>query len=93
MTSTKTWTVDVRLTEDDGRTRAEAMLRPDAMTQLDVPMRAEGVARRHPHDADVPMIGDEVAAARALSELAHRLLDTAARNIEERTGEPAHMAG
>ncbi|WP_462186778.1 MULTISPECIES: dsRBD fold-containing protein [unclassified Frankia] len=41
----------------------------------------------HPGEPDVPEIGDEVAAARALSELAHRLLDAAAENIQ------AAMAG
>jgi len=94
MTMTRTWTVDVLLTEDEGRTRAEARLRGDGAPQLGkigtgVEMSSTGVARCHPHDADVPAIGDEVATSRALSELAHRLLDTAAQAIESHTGERA----
>jgi hypothetical protein len=38
----------------------------------------------------VPKIGDELAVARALSELSHLLLDVAARDIEQSSGEPAH---
>ena len=55
------------------------MLRTDAGTEL----RHEGVARRNPHDRDIPEIGDELAAARALSDLAHHLLDVAGGDIEE----------
>jgi len=92
MTMTKTWTVDVQLTEEGGRTRAEARLHGDGAMQLGKlgtggEMRARGTARCHPNDADVPAIGDEVAASRALSDLAHQLLDAAAHNIESRTGE------
>jgi hypothetical protein len=38
----------------------------------------------------VPQIGDELAVARALSELSHLLLDDAARDIEQTSGVPAH---
>ncbi|OHV42505.1 MULTISPECIES: DUF1876 domain-containing protein [unclassified Pseudofrankia] len=94
VTKTKTWTVDVQLIEDEGRTRAEARLHGNDAVQLGKlgtgeEIRAVGLARCHPHDADVPTIGDEVAASRALSDLAHQLLDTAARNIESRTGKRA----
>jgi hypothetical protein len=41
-----------------------------------------GFTRRNPRDLNVPEIGDESAAARALSELAHKLLETAASDIE-----------
>ena len=54
------------------------------------PLTGEGLARLHPVDRDVPSIGDELAAARALSELSHLLLDVAARDIEQSSGVPAH---
>ena len=99
MTMTKTWNVAVTLTEEDGRTRAEAHLHGPGTSQLGLgsagtpggELRAKGLARCHPNDADVPMIGDEVAVSRALSDLAHQLLDTAARTIESRTGERAYV--
>jgi hypothetical protein len=99
MTMTKTWNVAVTLTEDAGRTRAEAHLHGAGAGELGAAsskksiseLRAVGMARCHPDDADVPMIGDEVAVSRALSDLAHQLLDTAARNIESRTGRKADV--
>jgi hypothetical protein len=51
-----------------------------------------GRARRNPADPDLPVVGEELAAARALSELAHRLLDAAADAINEREGKPPHLA-
>ena len=76
---TRTWHVTVNLVEQDGLTRAEAILRTDAGREL----RHEAVARLHPGDRDVPEIGDELAACRALSGLAHDLLDTAVADVEE----------
>jgi hypothetical protein len=74
---TRTWHVDVHLFEEDDHTRAEAVLRTDAGTEL----RREGLARRHPGDRDVPEIGDELASCRALSGLAHDLLDAAIADV------------
>ena len=45
-----------------------------------------GRARRNPADPSVPQIGEELACARALSELAHNLLDAATREIESHEG-------
>lgn len=42
-----------------------------------------GRARRSPADPSVPQIGEELATARALQDLAHHLLDDAYRMIEE----------
>jgi Rv2632c-like len=39
----------------------------------------------------VPEIGDELTVARAMSELAHRLLDSAAADIEGITHRPVHL--
>lgn len=95
MTAAKHWTVDIYLSEKAGpddfeggesvRTHAEAQLH----TRDDTALRGRGHARKNPSDRDVPEIGDELAAARALSDLAHRLLEAAARDIEAVTGERA----
>jgi len=83
MNATKTWHVDIYIGEHEGQTHAEARLRPTD----DVTLAATGTARLNPDDRDVPEIGDELAAARALSELAHRLLHAAAEDIEAITHE------
>lgn len=87
VTETRTWTIEVVLAEDDSRTRADAVLRTAAHGEL----RGQGHARRNPADPPVPEIGDEIAASRALSDLAHKLLDTAAGTIEATTHKPAHL--
>jgi len=81
--ATKTWTVKVNIEEMGDDTVAEAVMSFDA-TEL----RGQGRSRRNPHDETVPRIGDELATARALSELAHELLSTAATDIEARTHQP-----
>jgi hypothetical protein len=68
---TRTWQVAIHLFEEEDHTRAEAVLTTDAGTEL----RHTGHARRHPADRDVPEIGDELAACRALNGLAHDLLE------------------
>ncbi len=74
----KNWRVDLYLFEQDAATMAHAVLHTDAPTALD----SRGEAHRNPGDADVPEIGDEVAAARALRRLADRLLGVASSDIE-----------
>jgi hypothetical protein len=86
----KTWTVDISLTEDGDVTRAVAILRTDDGREF----RGDGVARRNPADIPSPQIGDELATARAMSELTHKLLETVARDIEETQGaRPEHLVG
>lgn len=87
MDHTKIWHVDVYIGEHDGRTHAEARLRPSDAVSL----TAKGEARLNPKDADVPEIGDELAVARALADLSHRLLDSAADDIEGATHKPVHL--
>lgn len=77
MITAKTWTVQINLSEDEGRTRAEAILRSGVEDE----MRGIGHARLHPGEPDIPEIGDEVATSRALSELSHKLLDTAVGDL------------
>jgi hypothetical protein len=79
----KHWTIDIYLSEEATVTNAEARLHTDDATDL----RGHGIARKHPADSDVPEIGDELAAARALSDLAHQLLHAAADDIEAVTHE------
>lgn len=46
-----------------------------------------GITRRNPSDKDVPVIGDELAVARALADLVRRLLALTADDIEQSTHE------
>jgi hypothetical protein len=82
-----TWTAEIFIGERDGKTHAEARLHTDDPTHL----VGTGVARLNPEDRDVPEIGAELAAARALSDLAHRLLDAAADDIEGVTHEDVDL--
>ena len=84
---TRHWTVDVFIGEDSGRTFAEARLHTDD----DIHLLGIGRARLHPDDEDVPEIGEELAVARALSELGHRLLLTASADIEATTDERVRL--
>ncbi|WP_028923148.1 DUF1876 domain-containing protein [Pseudonocardia acaciae] len=84
MHATKHWNIAVEIDEHDGRTRAVASLRGDAGELVGI-----GLARCNPTDRDVPQIGDELATARALSELSHHLLGAAAQDIERVTQQPA----
>jgi hypothetical protein len=85
--TTKTWTVQIRLEEETDTTAAEAVLDAGGKTEI----RGSGRSRRNPADPAVPMIGDELAAARALSDLAHHLLDAAAHDVESSTRQPADL--
>ncbi len=83
MSATKTWNVEIFIGERDHHTYAEARLVPNRETTL----VGTGQARLNPTDRDVPEIGDELAVARALSDLAHRLLAAGADDIEAMTHE------
>jgi hypothetical protein len=82
---TKTWTVQVTLDEEEDDTRADATLQLENKME----MRGRGFSRRNPHDESEPRIGEELATARALSDLAHQLLAAAAHDIEAKTHVPA----
>ena len=84
---TKDWSVRIDIGEHDGRTRAVAHLH----TRDTERMTGVGFARLDPNDRDVPEIGDEIAVARALSDLAHHLLAAAAGDVEQVTHSPAHL--
>ncbi len=77
----RSWQVDVAIAEVDGRTTAHVTLVGDGPA-----MSADGLARLNPADDDVPVIGDELAAARALRRLADALLGEAATDVGAQEG-------
>jgi len=81
------WTVEIVFTEDDTTTQADARLRGGTHD-----LNGWGRARRNPIDPDVPAIGEELAAARALSELSHDLLHRAAAAVEAYEGRPVDLS-
>ena len=82
------WQVDIAFTEDGDRTRADAILELAGQRY-----HGWGRAKRAPDDPSVPVIGQDLAAARALSDLSHQLLDAAAERIEEREGRTVRPHG
>jgi hypothetical protein len=88
MTEPRVWTVEVVFTEDADRTRADTVLDVG-----DLRIHGWGRARRRPGDPDVPAIGEELAAARALADLAHQLLQHAADSIGAFEGHPVNVHG
>lgn len=83
--TTKTWTITLALDEEGDDTYADAGLAVENKLEL----HGRGMSRRNPRDESEPRIGDELAAARALSDLAHQLLAAAASDIEAKTHVPA----
>lgn len=83
MSDESTWKVKIRLEHDDAETIATATLKEhgDRFT-------GSGTARRNPADTDVPRIGEELATARALNDLAHKLIDWVSFEIEQHVGKP-----
>ena len=82
----QTWRVEISFTESDQATRADAVLDIGGRQ-----LQGWGRATRHPLDADVPLVGEEIAAARALIRLAHLLLGAAESEIEQIEQHPVHI--
>ncbi len=80
---TKTCHIDVLIEEHDERTRAKARL-----AWGDKKFVGIGLARLDPADQPVAKIGDELAIARALSDLADQLLALTSTDIQASTHEP-----
>lgn len=80
------WRLEVVFTEEDRTTRADVVL-----DVADDHYHGWGQARRNPADPEVPIIGEEVAAARALIRLAHQLLGAAENEIEEIEQHPVRI--
>lgn len=81
------WSVRLSVVERDGATEAEARL----LASHHADLTGHGSARRNPADQNVTKIGEELAVARALSDLAHRLLHVATADVEAVTHERAHL--
>jgi len=88
MADVKRWTVDIYIDEhsDARRTYAEARLHTGDETHL----RGSGTAWRNPHDLEVPEIGDELAASRALADLAEKLRVAASTDVDDLTERASH---
>ncbi len=82
------WRVNVAFTEEGDRTRADAVL--ELANQR---YHGFGQAKRAPEDPSVPVIGQDLAAARALSDVAHQLLHAAAERIEAYEGHSIELHG
>jgi hypothetical protein len=82
------WHVEMEFREVDAKTEAAALLRLQDGTEL----RAHGRANKHPDDPEQQRVGEEIAAARALNDLARQLLAKAGVEIEEVTHLRAHLA-
>ncbi|MGK5734244.1 DUF1876 domain-containing protein [Streptomyces sp. URMC 124] len=63
------WHVEIEFDEDESHTRAAALLRLRDGTEL----RARTTSTRDPQDPNEPRIGEEIAGARALRDLAEQL--------------------
>jgi hypothetical protein len=82
MTGMKRWTVEILIGEVDRRTYAEAQ-----HDEIGDDLVGIGNATQNPADPNVPEIGDEIAAARALTDLGQHLLAVASSDLETVTGE------
>jgi hypothetical protein len=82
------WSIEVFLTEDPESTHADAVLQAGARK-----LHGHGNARRNPADPDVPRIGEELATARALSDLSQQLLHAAVGAIEAFDPRPVKVGG
>ncbi|WP_328681282.1 DUF1876 domain-containing protein [Streptomyces sp. NBC_00322] len=76
-TRTLEWKVGLYLFEEDGTTKARVVLDTGTST-----LTGHGTARCSAEDPDVPEIGDELAAGRALKDLAAQLTRIADRDLE-----------
>ena len=82
----KRWKVDIEFHETDRFTHADVLLEAG-----DVGYRAFGRARHDPLDPNLPKIGKEIAAARALEGLVSQLRGVAERDIEALEGHPVEV--
>jgi len=86
---TKTWKVEIFISETEETTGAEAVLH----TEDGIVLRHHGHARRNPEDRNVPEIGEELATCRALTGLAQDLFEATVGDIETNIGKEAALTG
>jgi hypothetical protein len=77
----------VHIAERDEQTTAHATVETDSRT-----LYGDGFAHRNPGDLDIPAMGYELAASRALIELGTRLVDRAAADIGKIEGRSESVA-
>jgi Rv2632c-like len=87
MSTAEHWSVALSVHEHEGQTCAEARLDLGDNAHL----QGYGTARRNPSDPNVLEIGEKIAVARALSDVAHMLLGSAATQLEDVTHQEAHL--
>jgi len=87
MKTIEDWSVMLSVSAREDSTEAEARLPMSSGSDL----TGHGTARRNPSDQNVTKIGEELAVARALSDLAHRLLRVATTDVENVTHGTAHL--
>jgi hypothetical protein len=78
--------VDLSLTEDADHTEALARVHMCGRE-----FSAWGRARRNPSDPTTPAVGEELAVARALSDMSHQLVVAAADSLESALGRPVAL--
>jgi hypothetical protein len=78
--------IEVSLSEDADHTEAVARI---GMCGRE--FSAWGRARRNPTDPTMPAVGEELAVARALSDLSHQLVVAAADSLESALGRPVAL--
>ncbi|MFB7497820.1 DUF1876 domain-containing protein [Streptomyces sp. NPDC056161] len=86
MHTTVGWHVEMEFEEDDQHTRAVALVRLPDGTEI----RGHGRASRHRTDSNQPRVGEEIAGARALNEVAMNLLSKAHGEIDAMSGRTSH---
>jgi hypothetical protein len=78
--------IDISVTEDADHCEAVAHVR---MRERE--FSGWGRARRNPSDPEMPVVGEELAVARALSEVSHQLVVAAADSLESALGRPVAL--
>lgn len=81
MARTTTWMVEIHIFEGDDSSSAKATLMSGTGPEQRRTVTGQGRSHRNPADMDVPEIGAEVATARALRDLADRLLEAASEDL------------
>ena len=79
--------MEVLVADLDGETDAEVRL-TGADDRI---FTGRGKAKLNPADRNVTVIGDELALARAMSDLSYKLLHSAAAGVESMTHQKAHL--
>ncbi len=78
--------IDISLTEDADHCEAVARVR-----LRDREFSGWGRAQRNPADPEMPVVGEDLAVARALSEVSHQLVVAAADSLEAAIGRPVAL--